>query len=450
MYKTKSGKLIAVKKITWDIFCNDLLGLNRHLFKIISKLEPSIKDFYFYEATYPYGNTIIQDSKAYLPLADGEQIYFNDPDMPEELLKDLGYDLTTQSPLGILLSKNCELSMRVKDRILPHLVITPGDIFGAGRMLNQLESIDSPFTKKSPSAMWDVTSGVKSTFMLAKISDATGITRLNKALATRLEKPKTDFEHFIFFKKIGETSDWQNRVAFFSNSCFKNIKDHDILTGFINYLLKASQNQNQAWHNMPKWMGILSDIDKSCGLDGYSEYARATAINLLMIAIGSAPGFAPSTDNYSIPLQQIQDLYLHEYNLDTYWPTVMTLSPLSPNRAIYYSLNRPTLAQYNPNTFHGKSIISLACDVKHILDAYCKYISTNPHIRIDAPSLYYAATLADFSFYHNDSKKYGSINDSTSLKNEDSTFACPHAKKAEFPANSGFFKGCVKITPKKP
>lgn len=452
MFETKDGRAIDIEKITWDKVRDDLLPLNPHLVKLIDKLGKVTKDFPFYKAKYTFGTAIIKKSKAFLPLSDGQKIYFNDPEIPEQLVQDLGYDPVTSQPLGVILSKNCEFYMPVNDRIIPHAIISPGAVFGVGRILNNLLHDGSTgFPQKPASALWDFNAGAKSVFMLAKISDNNGHNKLNKFLGSDIEKPLSYQEHTSTFRRIAKNreSDWACEILYFSNKWLAQLKE-PIFVEFVNYLFQVNRASNKVWHNTPKWTTILNDIDSKKRLDHHSFYVLATARHLLGIAAGLAPGFRPAVDDSSAPVSTMQKAYIEGYELTEHWPSIMEAAEFvtSDNQPIYYSLNHPTLPQYNPNTYKGKSIIALEEDVRHVMETYCSAITEDERTKIESSSLYSAATTVDFSFYHNDPASYKNIKNSLSLPEDDPRFKCMHAPDATFPNSSAFFKGCVMIKPK--
>ena len=448
MFKTKDGHALDIERLTWREASQILSSLNPRLAKIIDDLDPD-KSLYLYKVRYPFGHKIIYDLETYIPLTEGGHVAFNDADaLPKELFDDLNYNQTVGSPLGVITDKNCEFYMPFGNRILPHMMISAGDIFGIARSLNNALPDDFKYHSSSPSTMWDLNSGSRSSFMLPKISDNTGHTKLKNMLALDIIKPESYQEHNEVFTHIAERSKspWRSEVIFFSNKWQEKLKD-PAWSDLYGYLSLVNRSFNKIWHNTPNWTAVYNEIEFAQRLGHHSSYVLGTARHLFTIAVGCAPGFRPATNEDSIPLNLIQEVYIDGYELTDHWPIIMEPAQFSYNYRddpIYYSLNYPTLAQHNPSTYKGKSIISLEEDVESVIENYCNGILKSA--RALAPSLYNAAKMVEFSFYHNEhGNNRKNIKNNLDLPLEDPRFNCHHHPDASFPTHSPFLKGCIKI-----
>ncbi|MFN8770364.1 MAG: hypothetical protein ACK5Z5_09990 [Neisseriaceae bacterium] len=448
MFTSKNGNLIDVEELTWDRASNIIENVNPELVKIINKLSPD-KELTLYKVRYPFGVKIMHNSESFLPLVDGGTISFNSPELPEKLLNNLGYDPATNGPLGILINKNCDLYMKSGTRIVPHLVLSPGEMVGTNRAINNALPYMSgePLT---PSPIWDLSSGSSLIFMLSKISDRLRHNKLQKYLGYDLEKPEQYNEHHIIFREIARLAkcNWYSEFIFFSNKWQSKLSDPACFQ-FAAHLLQLNRYLNRSWHNTPRWTMIFNDIEKKQKIDHLASYVLGTVRHLLSIAASCAPGFKPAVNDDSAPISNIQEIYLNIYELEDYWPIIMETAQFSPTykQPIYYLINCPTLAQYNPETFKGKSIVQFEDIVRSSMDKYCD-ILRKEYIK-DAPSLHKVASTIDFSYYHTDPNGYNMIANALELPDKDPRFMCEHKQGSIFPSHSSFLNGCVKISPKK-
>ncbi len=451
MFKTRDGRQINVTELKWSEIQLTLLRINPELIRIIDKINDK-DDLFVYKARYPYGANIISNSMAYFPLADGGEIAFNNPSLPETLIKNLNYSPLMSSPMGVILNKNCEIYIRADSRIMPHMVMSPGDIFGVSRALANTFQLDSNVSLISPPAMWDISSGARSVFMLTKIANTIGHNKLKKRLGLDIRKPESYQEHYSLFKQIAQSPecDWYSEVLFFSNKWLERLGSTEFRELF-SYLSQVNRYFNRVWHNTPQWTMVFNEIENKHRLWHYSPYTLATAKHLFNIASGSIVGFRPANDDSSAPVELIQDMYLNTYELDDYWPIIMEPMQFSHHHndlPLYYSLNFPTLAQCNPTTFKGKSLIALEDEVERTVEKYHHDILRAKDIIYKSTSLYNTALAADFSFFHEDPGAYNNIQPAQAVLEQDPRFFCKHNSNATFPLHSAFLKGCVKINPR--
>ena len=102
------------------------------------------------------------------------------------------------------------------------------------------------------------------------------------------------------------------------------------------------------------------------------------------------------------------------------------------------------MAQHNPTTFKGKSIISLEDDLKYVMERYCSSILVEAEAQ--SPSLYGVALNTEFSFFHTEPGGHSGIKNNQDIPKEDKNFECRHAANATFPVHSAFLKGCVRLS----
>lgn len=446
MFKTSNGKVLEIEELTWEEASKLLFPVNHELTKIIDDISPS-NDLKLYRVKYPFGARIIHDAETYIPVEDGSYISFNDASLPQDLKDNLSYDINTQSPLGVIVDKKCEFYMHFGQRILPNTIISKGDIVGVSRVLNGVQIANSRYSSKSVSTLWNLNSGTVSSFMLPKISDSIGHNKLKQSLGIVIDKPDSYQEHNAIFTEISAKTknEWKSDMIFFSKKWFKKLPD-PAWVELYSYLSFVNRAASKIWHNTPNWTAIYNEIESEQRMMNLSPYALGTSRHLFTMAVGCTPGFKPATDDSSLPTKLIQDTYMNVYDLADNWPIIMEPTQFTriKEEPVYYSLNHPTLAQHNPSTYKGKSIISLAEEVSFIMEQYSTGILKSS--KSLAPSLYEAAETIEFSFYHNDhSNNRESIKNNAILPTEDPRFICKHKENAAFPTYSPFLKGCIKV-----
>lgn len=440
MLKTKNNKPLDVIEFEWEQAREILLPLNKELVNIIDEISPGI-EYKLYKARYPYGVKIFDKLEAYLPLKNGKTILFTDESLPANLAKNLYYDKEISNPVGMVLQKNLEFYLTVGSRAMPFNVAEPGSIFGLARILDNIENSDNAFQNRS-FFMWELTSGVRSLFMMPKINENTKHIRLKKMYGITEDKPTSYQNHHAIFKDLAcqNNLDWYSEVLFFSNNWFENLTD-SAWAKLYAFFLKNNRSSYAYWRNYLSWQITFDTIEQRKNIRGISAYALHTAQHLYSISARALPGFRPATDDMSAPISFIQKAYLNGYELE-YWPNILEISNFSDN-SCYYSLNYPTLAQSDPNSVKSKSIITLLGEVRNIIAKYQQGIKENSLAK--STSLHTASISNNFSFFH-DLPTYHDIQSNIKIAEEDSRFAYDkHFDK--FSIYSPFLRGCIKISP---
>lgn len=445
LFKTTNGQSIDIVELNWGQICNRINLLNPKLAAIIDEISPS-NEYKLYLAKYRFGAEIIKKEEAFLPLSNGESISFNNPDLPTQLLTDLSYKNTTSSPLGMILDKSCEFYLPMGNRVIPYNIAKPGDMLGLARVLDNVIYSENNNSNYSPSFMWDMVSGAKSTFLLAKISDTNGHAKLKKQYNVSAEKPMSYSEHFKIFREIAitETKPWLSEILFFSKSWIDKLSD-PAWAKLYAHLLKSHRSSHKIWHNLPRWNAVFAEIEQKQHLNNFSHYTLATAKHLFTIAANSSIAFKPAIDDTKMPLNLLQDVYTNCYGLNETSPIIMEPTLFEDKQCVYYSLNYPTLTECNPEGFKLRSIIHQLDELQFIISKYKIGINSNNNNMVE--SLYNMVSNMEFDYYHNTPNDYAKIKPVTLIPDEDTRFK--DTKELKFPQNSQFFKGAVKLSKRK-
>lgn len=442
MIKTKHGDYLDVEELSWEKARDILVKHNPDLVHIIDEISPG-NEYKLYRARYPYGAKIVDKTESFLPLTNGRTISFNDLALPKSIFNNLSYNPATSNPVGIVLDKRAEFYLSLGDRVLPYMVMEPGHVFGLTRILDVLD-MEHNDTVHLSFFMWELVSGVRSCFMLPKVTDAVNHNHLAKKYGLLADKPQNLKDCWSVFKDIAERQncDWRSEFMYFSNNWFEKLEDPAWMK-LYNYFLKSNRLAYEFWRNYLSWQITFSQVEQNKNMK-YPAYTLDTAKHLFGIAAGSLPGFRPATDESAMPINLIQEAYLKGYGLTDYWPTIIepTHFNLANRQPVYYSVNYPTLFQSDPNTI--KSIIAFLDELMRVVEKYKDGISNDK--LATSTSLYKTAQQIKFSFYHDKPESYSNIHNVMLLPQQDSRF-CPPKKRGSFPKFAHFLTGCIKIAP---
>src|SRR3989339_588821 len=223
---------LGVEIIDWNDIKNTVFRSNRELYHIINQLQLK-KKLHFLKVNYPFGFSIIKDGKI-------DKKYFSEKDY-HLIERELSY---SEIPLGLLLNKVSEVFVHADSRVIPLNILYPGELFGIFETLNFLYGIQN---KK---AVWNVSSGVRSIFMLPKINNQIGHLRLKKEFGVKCDAPKNISEHWTVFYELANSDvlneKWISEVIFFTKDWF-NEKLFNSLEWlkFKDYLCQISWQQSQ-------------------------------------------------------------------------------------------------------------------------------------------------------------------------------------------------------------
>lgn len=446
MLTTKDGRGIDVEELSWQEV-NVLIGSMRPaLTKVMERYDAS--EYKFYKANYKFGSKIIQNKRCYLQLADGDSIDFNDPELPDELAKDLNYNPMTEDPLGMILSKNSEFYLPTGDEIMSHAIIHPGEMFGVPRATANINNSG----QTNSALFFNLNSGARYLFTLSRITSQTRHVKLQRVYDIGSPVPESFYDQGLVFAEIARMAEspWRSEVIYFPRNFINALKTPEFVE-IKDALIDIHRESYTIWHNTSLiWTAVFNEIERQKGLTNYSAYSLFTSRQLFLIAANSGLGFKPATNEDAAPIKLLQKAYASVYGLSEERHSSIIMEPTrladTPNQAVYYSLNNPILAQHHPETFKGKSFIACLDEIESITRIYQKSIILE---HSDIPSLYNAALKTDFSFYHcngGDPKNYKNILNSEQIGLDDSRFV--ESKNIGFPEHSPFFKGCVKISAK--
>lgn len=218
----------------------------------------------------------------------------------------------------------------------------PGDLLFLDKTITFLEGI--PFECSSK-----YVAGVRSAFMVPKISDSRSHKRLLSHYKIKVPSPKKSiYEHWEVFKGIANSKlqpyKWTSELLFFSDSWFKN-KNDKRWSDFYRYIYKQSFIEKYSLNTENFWDNYLNSIKSiKCG-----PYSIETVRRILDILSFSKYGYVFAQDNEDyLPIKQIQNAYSEVYQIGENAPVIMHArkydsSMRENNIPIYYSLSVPDI-----------------------------------------------------------------------------------------------------------
>ncbi len=447
----KTDHLNSIEEMTWQNIRAEVLSLNPELTEIIDDLNPD-DSLTLFKVRYPFGAKILKHGTLYLPNKLGQLVPITDSSILSHIKEKLGYNLFS-NPATFVLKNVLELFVETKDRsattipLYGHEAAAPGRLFG-------IQSILSGNPSYHPKFIWDMSAGARSLFMLPKISEVARHNKLKKLYSLQVDAPKNLLHHWQVFREIAASEaflePWHVELLYFSKKWFNRLNDPAWLR-FSNYLYKLAWKGSTFWRNRLCWDLVFSLIHQSSHVRT-SRYIDETVRHLLAMSTGAVCGFSPATDSTMAPIKGLQEVYLNEYNLKEYHPTIMQPSSFdleSKNTSpIYYSLRFANAAEFSkPN-----ERISLITEMSQIASLLKRYIHEllSGKFNLKTTLLDQAIRQVAFDFYHINPENYSNIIESKYLVEHDNRFlqAIQNDFVGVFPEHSPFFKGCIKVSRK--
>lgn len=431
--------MLDIKEVTWNEVKNHVELINPELALICNRINVK-KNYSLFKVRYPYGTNIVENGLFNIPVVKNSNVIpINDIQIPNYLKSKLDY---CNIPLTLILHNDSEVFIESSDRIVPLNFFRAGDLFGVFEIARM-------FAKINFNSVWNVSAGARSVFMLPKISDKVSHNRIRKEFGINCEIPNSLVNQWHVFKEIihksGNLDIWYSEILVFGNDWFD--KDYNIdLLEFQNYIYETTWKQSKVLVSAIEfglqWETFSTTINKK--LLRPRAYIIDTIKQLTAIANGSGIGFKPATEETSLPVGFIQDVYMNVYKLKSHIPTIMQPDKLlHSNQKLYYSLSFPTTLETSPVVRNKPTLIQDEREIKLLMNILLQTIDNNSNNRIIDPNI-------DFRFFHYDNDRYGEMIDSSVIFNDDNRFSI-YSKSSlnnilrTFCANSVFFKGCVEI-----
>lgn len=402
-----------IKQQSWLEAREQVLHCDPQLVALIDQL-PLPDTMPLWQVHYPFGSEIKQGHVLYVPNQQGEMQSVG------AVLPDIG----NAAPLGLLLDRQCEFYLQVNQRIIPWMLLKPGDWFGLWSFLDP--SSTSQFMVRFD---WQMTSGARSLFFLPKIQNAQGYQRLNRRYQLTLQPPVHRHDQWGIFKKVIRQCDpdmpWYTTVLLFPSAWQALIKDK-AGAELRAYFWEKAWRQTKPWEHSFSSQLLFSSIQE---LKTLKPSARINHVikHLFSIAAGFFPGIAPAVDEALAPISALQRVFREEYQLKT-TPILLQPSYIHDSVATYYSLQCPTELEFALKNKKTSSMDELYL-LQHFFQNYQRVLqATSTH-----------CTDASIDFCHAQAEKESSLRDLDWLQHQQEWQA------ATLPLQSHFLQGCVRL-----
>lgn len=442
MKQTVSPHHATFESFTWPEIRSLVHEVNPELAQIVDSIGPD-DSYKLYRADYPFGATIANLGQLHIPNGLGRVVRLSDNTIDKAIRADLNYNPV---PVALNLHHNAEVYVIHDSRFVPLKVFTPGEIFGVWELLD-------PPTFKLQAQNWSFSAGARSLFMVPKITESTSHAKLRQKYSLRPFTPKGLLDHQQIFSTIANhpnfSESWQNSILFFGRNWVSHLSDPPESPWYkLNYFwLRQAWLQSLNWRNQLSfeliWQSLAQQVEQR-NLKP-RRYIIDTVKHLITVGTGTAPAFAPAIDNQSAPVQGLQSVYVNDYHLKNYLPTIMEPRHLNTNKPgdqVYYSLQSPTLLTYSSHHINTRSILQDLRDLKFLIDILMEKLESDK-----APILALVKNL-NFEFFHSEVDTYGEILSSNDMVDGDPqlSYTQDDYPDRRFAETGPFVRGCIRLS----
>lgn len=434
---------VLFDKKSWKEIRELIRNTNLEFFNIVENISPN-ETCPLYIINFPYGALIGDHVSQFLPLSNGDYLRLNDPCIPIELSKDLGYG-KDNSPIGMILNKKIELYIDLPEKkmTLPFTVQSPGDFFSYNHILDISQNINY-----APNDILYAISGGRSCFLLPSINCQNKFSRLCRALEIKIKRPISLYEHCNLFKQILSSSKlnqmWNSTIMYFSEAWVNNIRCNPKWYGLRQYFHEVYARRSLFPINATHYNTAYSLLLERKNFKP-NPYIFDTFKHIIQIMCGHSPGLAPLIDEELLPLNSLQEVFRECYGLNEIFPTIIGPSYFTPfavnAEPVYYSLQIPTTSSFSPKSKKASVMVEL----KELYELCSTLLA---ELRCDegfckSTIIQYVAKNIAVSYHHNSEDTDRLISLTDNIVNLDLRFG---QNNKQFAAENGkFFRGCVKI-----
>lgn len=436
---------ICIKKIDLESFLSIIRNISPDLHNTILKCKEICAEFYFYKASYKFGDQIIHNKQLYLSLESGSSISLDDASITEELRLDLMFDPETEDPLGIIIEKSIEIFQNRNDKTLNNKLIFPGEFIGIPRALNHGNVNRSSINSN------ELIAGCADIFMPAKIGDRKTYSNIQKLHNFIINTPQSIKDQCKTFSQIAHSfkSEWNCEIIFFPRKFIKKIQDSEFSQIYVT-LNNIHTSKYDLTHNVSNMWNLIyfMGLENSNFLLKQNQSLLNSVKHIFMTTVGAAVGFKPMTSDESAPVSLIKNFYNNYYKANNDIVMAPTLFDYQDpqQKPIYLSLNHqePMINALDPT--RKKTNIQILLDLKYIFER-CKNFVTKDE-DLNKSMLCKILNSITFDFFHSHVNKEKKIYDGIISLEEaiqnDERFDAPNTLNTL--KSSLFFIGGIKIS----
>ena len=444
-----------IQELSWSEASAEFKKIDPYLFEIINEWNPS-SEYKLYKISYRYGDPIIEKGLFHVPNENGQVFPLQSGRFPQELKNELSY---SHVPLGLLIKNGQEVFIENAERVISVAFFKPGVLLGLWESLKS----DKTFSTRG---VLNVSAGARSLFILPKVAEAGSYERLRKFYGVRLPMPRKLQDHAPIFAQIAKHrdfhEDWRHEVLFFGGKWLERDEKNIHWLKFHHYLLEKAWSLSSYNRNTLAFDWIWQQFSESLTEKGLkpNTYLMDTLKQLILVGVGAVPGFRPTHQIYKKfsvekevdiagPVEGLQRVYLEDYGLKSYVPTMMMPHHFSPDDdcpAVYYSLQMPTLLDSLPKARSQQSLMTEIRELKTLMEHFLED-ALDGLLKIEGTPVEWLVNNVSFDFFHSDQDGYDEIQSSSLLSDEDPSFMKYYDtdKTRKFAEACSFVRGCVRL-----
>ncbi|MCL5260963.1 MAG: hypothetical protein M1561_04705 [Gammaproteobacteria bacterium] len=438
---------LYLQTVYWKDIRDKVFATNPDFARLVDELDPG-KDYPLYLAKYRYGDVIVDRGVCRLPTPEtGKLVLEADNEIPLDIQKGLEY-CAPKFPAGIVLDNSIQICLTPKiASYMPWFRYKKGTIFALWKYLH-------PKMTYHPAKIFTITAGANPILMTPPICDANfhKYLRLKYGLSN-LPLPKTLADHWLIFKAIVNTKaakcDWSLPLLYFSNNWVKKFSGDDpVWLKISHYLFKRVYIHSDFWRNK-KYIDYAFSCAQANRNLRPNPYIVDTAKHLFMLSLGEADGFVPAIDNDAAPIDLLQKIYLEDYGLRRYIPTIFVSDSFSlqNERPVYYSLTHPTTLEFSPKARKFENHIYDLRELKHVMGRIIDEIKSGRLGFEDTPIIDTIGKVK-FDYFHIRKDIFYEIRMTKEMANEDPnlTKTLVPTKNKLFAYTGEFVRSCVRVS----
>jgi hypothetical protein len=366
---------------TWEKVRLEVKELTPDIYQAIEKMSPD-KSYKLYEVTYPYGASPLAENNFILPYENGwEPITSSkfDKRIQEELCYQPNYGL----PLGIVLEGQLQLSFFERAKLA-----LPAAIFTKGRPFAIRAALDFP-NKYQATYYWNMTSGVRTVYMLASLADKRKFNVLQKEFGTNIDIPLEQLDHWTFFRSLANApqfqTTWSSRLLLFGKKWVDTLHEN---TELRRVLLERFFQATTHERNSDTFDQIWEDFILTIRNKKVDRYILNMARYIFDAAIGKTLSFKiAGADEQAGPFSEIAKIICNVYELDKYAPVIVAPAIFNSEtqQKAYISIKYPTVKI--ERTYSSKNNFLMA-DFREIAYVINKFVPSIKNEVLDEVPMY--------------------------------------------------------------
>jgi hypothetical protein len=433
---------LSIKRYEWNEIANDLI-FEDELIDIINQISPN-HTFSIFKVNYPYGVKIFERGTFYLPDKENKVYPITDKRIPDSIRESLNYNAL---PLGYLTgSGGVEVYSELDDRVFSLAYFERGLNLGIWEFF-------------APPTPFSVESGARSLQMLPKITEMGGYKRLRQNFGVTSAIPKKQFDQWYLFKEIANhknfSQTWNCDILFFSSEWIKKIRTDPKWMPLYNFLFKRVWQHTEYSRNKMMLDTVWESFSRILTKNRIkpNSYIVDTLKHLTFVAMGAIPAFTTATNNLAAPVDGLLKVYLDDYVLKTYAPSMMQphhFSINTPNDCVYYSLQVPTYLESIPKYRVPSSARIDLVELIDLMDYFIRELMNDSFMNDSINHIRNILNSVQFDYFHSESDKNMGIYPTSDMPIDDERLLyMPEGyEKRKFCERSSFVRGCIRISKK--